>query len=225
MELIELQEIKPGLKVDIVVATDYKKEITDVRRAVVYDVDSTKVILSQTNPSFTRFYLNRPMVLTYLVGRQEGPMRVGVFCKLTDIIPFSLLSSEKVHAVVMTLKSSAELQNLRMHFRVRPSSDQNMAIYVEGESMHIVDISIGGAMLSHHEFMTARPNDCVHVVMIVDGERFEVDAKIVRIWSPYLDKKRDTEYITVKFLSLDKRLNYLLAGKIFSIERETRTED
>ena len=58
MEISELQDIRPGLIVDIVVATDYKKEVTDVRRAVVYEVDGNNITLSQTSPPLSRFYLN-----------------------------------------------------------------------------------------------------------------------------------------------------------------------
>ena len=224
MEITELQEIRPGLKVDIVVATDYRKEISDVRSAVVYDVEDKKIILSQPNPSLTRFYLNRGLVLTYLIDRQENPIRVGVFCKLTDIIPYALASLNKVHAIVLMVKSGAELQNLRMHFRVRPSSDQNMMIFFEGKPMSIIDISIGGAMLSHNAFTGAKHNDMANLLMFIDGERFEIESKIVRTWSPYMDKKPDQEYITVQFLKLDRRLNYLLAGKIFSIQRGSRME-
>src|SRR5690606_23321154 len=107
----EMHGIKPGMQIDVVVSTDYVKELTDVRRAVVYETDKTKIILSQCSPPLTRYYLNRGMALTYLVAGKNGPTRVGVFCKLTDIVPYRIASEEQVQAVVMNVKSGAELQN------------------------------------------------------------------------------------------------------------------
>jgi hypothetical protein len=223
VEISELQDIRPGLTVDIVVATDYSKEVTDVRRAVIYEVEGNNFILSQTRPPLSRFYLNRGVVLSYLVAGDPGPVRVGVFCQLTNIIPYTLASSEKVHAVVMALKSGAELQNLRMHLRMKTRSNQNMSISIEGQLMKLIDISVGGAMLSHQGFLRAKPLENVKIDMVIDGEPFQAEAKVVRIWTPYMDRQqRDLEYITIQFLGLNRRLNYLLGGKIFNMERDSR---
>lgn len=221
----ELHDIRPGLQVDIVVTTDYVKEFTDVRRAIVYEVDKNKIVLSQANPPFTRFYLNRGMVLTYIAAGKEGPIRVGVFCKMIDIIAYRIASAEAVQAVVMNMKSGAELQNLRMHFRVRPSSDQNLAIYLENERVNIIDISIGGAMLSHRDSRPYRPQDKIKALVVMDGERFEVDTLVLRVWTPYMDRRQGIEYVSLQFLNMDRRLNYLLGGKIFNIDRENMVKN
>ncbi len=222
MEISELQDIRPGLAVDIVVATDYKKEVTDVRRAVVYEIDSQKIILSQTTPPLGRFYLNRGVVMTYLVPGDSGSVRVGIFCKLSNIISYHLVSSEKVRAVILEPKSGAELQNLRMHFRMKTRSGQNMSIAIDGQPMKLLDISVSGAMLSHYGSLKTQPLEHVKLNLMVDGEPFQVDAKVVRIWRPYMDKQqRDLEYITIQFLGLNRRLNYLLGGKIFNMQRES----
>jgi hypothetical protein len=217
----EFRDLRPGLKVDIVVTTDYIKEITDVRRAVIYETEHNKIILSQTNPPLTRFYLNRGMAITYLAKTAGGLMRRGgVFGKMTDLISYRLASSEKVHAITMMLKSGAELQNLRMHFRVRPSSDQNLLIYLREERFNIIDISIGGALLCHGEANPIKPHTRLQFSIIIDGEKFDTEADVLRAWSPYMGKKQEVEYVSIKFLKMDKRLNYLLGGKIFNIQRE-----
>ena len=89
--------------------------------------------------------------------------------------------------------------------------------------MRLVDISVGGAMLNHHGALKAKPFDQVRITMLVDGESFQAEAKIVRIWRSYMDRhQRDLEYVTIQFLGLNRRLNYLLSGKIFNMERESR---
>lgn len=213
-------DIRPGMRVDIVVSTDFVKELTDVRRAVVYEIDKKRIVLSQSSPPLTRYYLNRGMVLTYIVAGKEGPIRVGVFCKLTDIVPYRIASDEPVQAVVMNVKSGAELQNLRMHFRVRPRSDQNLAVYLENERANIVDISVGGAMLSHSDSRPYKVHDRIETSIVIDGERFEFVSLVLRVWRPYMDQRQRIEYVSVQFLDMDRRLNYLLGGKIFGIERE-----
>ncbi len=218
----ELKDIRPGLQVDIVVSTDYKKEITDVRRAIIYETENNRLILSQTNPAFTRFYLNRDMVITYLTQKDGKMIRVGVFGKLVDFILYRVVSKEMVQSLVMKLKSGAELQNLRMHFRVRPTSDQDISIYFDNERVNIIDISVGGAMLSRRRGRYVKPTDHVKMKMVVEGERFDIEVAVVRVWSPPMER-HGLEYISVQFLNLDKRLNYLLGGKIFKIERESRS--
>ena len=212
------------MQVDIVVSTDYQREVSDVRRAIIYEVDKNKIVLSQTNPPFTRFYLNKGMAITYLTRKGAEKVRVGYFGQLMDIFNFSLSSAQTVQAVAIFLKSGAELHNLRMHFRVRPVADPHLAIYCGNQRLNIIDISIGGAMLSHTGGWTVEPRDLLKITLVVEGEKFEMDANVTRKWSPYTDRKGNLEYISIQFAKMDKRLNYLLGGKIFSIERENRTK-
>ncbi|MFB3926151.1 MAG: PilZ domain-containing protein [Syntrophales bacterium] len=226
MKTDDMREIKPGLSVDIVVNTDYVREITDVRRAVIYDMEKNKIIVSQTNPPFTRFYLNKGVTVTYFIRREGELTRVGYFGRLTDIINYNLHSSKMVQAVVIELKSGREQYDLRMHFRVRPTSDSNLELRVRGERVSIIDISIGGARFSHKRSgWMIGSNEILKVLLIVDGEEFEIDTKVLRAWSPYTERRQEfLEYVSVQFLNIDRRLNYLLGGKIFEIERELRSK-
>ena len=216
----EWKDLKAGLEVDVVVSTDYRKEISDVRRAIIYETEKNRLILSQTSPPFTRFYIQRDMLITYLIRKADEMVRVGVFGKLTDFINYRLASSERVQAIVMALKSGAELLNLRRHFRVRPSPDQGIIIYLDNEPMNIIDISVGGAMLCHPSGGSIMPNERRKIVMVVESERFSVEVTVLRVWSPPTERQ-GLEYISIQFLNLDNRLNYLLGGKIFRIKRET----
>jgi hypothetical protein len=46
----KLKDINPGMSVNIVADVDVEKEITEVRNAIVYDIDGASLVLSQTNP-------------------------------------------------------------------------------------------------------------------------------------------------------------------------------
>ena len=63
----KLKDINPGMSVNIVADVDMDKEITEVRNAIVYDVDGAKLVLSQTNPPFTKYHLDKEITVTYIV--------------------------------------------------------------------------------------------------------------------------------------------------------------
>lgn len=231
MKKEELPDIISGMQVDVVVSSDYHKELTDIRRAVVCETRPNTAILTQPQPPFTRFYLNREMIITYLVypyspggeslcdDASSEPMRIGVFAKLIDIIPYHHAEScENEQAVVMALKSGAELKNLRAHFRVRPVSEEDLAIYFEGKQMSVVDLSIGGAMLTRKEEIPPDLSGNIRVVVVIEGEEFELESRVVRVWSSYIDRRNAREYLSVQFLNMNKRLNYLLGTKIFGLK-------
>ncbi len=93
---------------------DYQKEVTMFRRAVVYELMVRKLFCPRRPPVGT-LLSERGVVLTYLVPGDSASVRVGIFCKLSNIISYHATSSDNVRAVILEPKSGAELQNLRMH--------------------------------------------------------------------------------------------------------------
>ncbi|HPL63430.1 MAG TPA: PilZ domain-containing protein [Syntrophales bacterium] len=227
MKSAEMDEIRPGLSVDVVISTDFAREITDVRRAIIYETsEDKKITISQTNPPLTRFYVNKGVTVTFFTRQKGKLIRAGYFGKVVDILQYRLQSGETVHATVIALKSGLDLFDLRMHFRVRPTSDSNMRLYYLSEQVPIIDISIGGIRFSHKKKFEVNPGDIIKITIEIEREKFPTELKILRVWSSYTDRRQhEIEYVSGQFLLLDKRLNYLLGGKIFEIQRESRAKE
>jgi hypothetical protein len=61
----------------------------------------------------------------------------------------------------------------------------------------------------------------IKMILILDLERFDIEAKTVNVWYPSeAGSRADLEYVSVQFSKLDKKCSHLLSGKILTIQRE-----
>ncbi|HVO66409.1 MAG TPA: PilZ domain-containing protein [Syntrophales bacterium] len=218
----KLVDIRPGMSVNVVLNVDVDKELADVRNAVVYDVDSSGIVLSQTNPPFTKYHIGKEITVTYLVKRKEGPIRIGFSGKVLNILnDYSLHSSKTVQAVNIIRESELKIYDLRMHYRVNPKSDSGIHLYVGNEKVNLLDISIGGARFCHPIDNPIELGVMIKMILTIDWERFDVEAKSVNVWYPSeIGRRADLEYVSVQFFKMDKKCSHLLSGKILAIQRE-----
>ena len=218
----KLVDIRPGMSVNVVLNVDVDEEIADVRNAVVYDVDGVEIILSQTNPPFTKYYIGTEITVTYLVKRKESPSRIGFSGKVINILnDYSLHSSKTVQAINIVRKSELKTYDLRMHYRVSPKSNSGIHLYVGGEEVNLLDISMGGARFCHPRDNPIEPGVMIKMILTVDLERFDIEAKTVNVWYPSeAGSRADLEYVSLQFSKLDKKCSHLLSGKILTIQRE-----
>lgn len=218
----KLVDIRPGMSVNIVMNVDIDKEIADVRNAIVYDVNGVEIVLSQTNPPFTRYHIGTGIAVTYLLKRKENPSRIGFSGKVTGILnDYKLYSSNTVRAISIVRDSELKIYDLRMHYRVSPRSDSGILLYAGGEKVNLLDISIGGARFCHPIDKPIEPGVVIKMILIVDLERFDIEAKSVNVWYPSeAGRRADLEYVSVQFFKMDKRCSHLLSGKILAIQRE-----
>ncbi len=219
----KLVDIRPGMSVNVVINVDIDKEIADVRNAVVYDVDGVGIVLSQTNPPFTKYHIGTKITVTYLVKRKEAaPSRIGFSGKVISILnDYSLHSSKTVQAINIIRESELKIYDLRMHYRVIPKSDSGIHLYVGGEKVNLLDISMGGARFCHPRDNPIERGVMIKMILTLDLERFDIEAKSVNVWHPYEDGRwADLEYVSVQFFTMDKKCSHLLSGKILAIQRE-----
>jgi glutaredoxin-related protein len=218
----ELVDIRPGMSVNIIINVDIDKEIADVRNAVVYDVDGVGIVLSQTNPPFTKYHIGTEITVTYLVKRKEAPSRIGFSGKVINILnDYSLHSSKTVQAINIVRESELKVYDLRMHYRVSPKSNSGIHLYVGGEKLNLLDISMGGARFCHPRDNPIEPGVMIKMILTLDLERFDIEAKSVNVWyPPDAGRRADLEYVSVHFFKMDKRCSHLLSGKILTIQRE-----
>ena len=220
-------EIKPGINVNIVVNVDIDKEITDVRSAIIYDVIGTEIIISQTNPPFTKYHIGRIITVTRLIKRKNDLSRIGFTGRVANIISdYNLSSSTTVLAVVVKRETGLKEYDLRMHYRVKPTSDSNINLYVEKEKVNLIDISLGGAQFSHARDSYIELGITIKVFLVIDGNEFTIEASTIRAWSPSEGgKQANLKYVSVRFLTIDRDVSYALGRKIMMIQRENLSLD
>jgi hypothetical protein len=223
----KLKEVNPGMSVNIVANVDMDKEITEVRNAIVYDVDGAKLVLSQTNPPFTKYHLDKEITVTYIVKGKDTLSRVGFSGKLVGIVnDYSLYSSNVVQALNVLRKGGLKTYDLRMHYRVSPKSDSGIHVYVGNERVSLIDISMGGARFCHSKDRPIESRTILNIILELDAQKFNVEAKTVNVWHPSeAGRRADLEYVSVQFMKLDKSCSHDLSGKILAIQRELLSKD
>ncbi len=214
--------LRPGMMVNIVMQVDLGKELIDVKNALVYEVNDAEIILSQTTPFLLDDDIDKEITITYHINQEEGPNRIGFSGKVVEILKnYNLRSAETVQALKVTREGGFAAYDLRMHYRVKPKSDSGIQFYVGGKRTNLIDISVGGALFCHTEKASVTPGNVVDVLLVLDGEKFNIEAKSVNVWHPSAaGRGYDLEYVSVQFFTLEKRCENLLSGKILSIQRE-----
>ena len=222
--MVDLSSIKPGLNTDVVVNVDFSKEIIDVRKAFIYDVLEKRIILSQTNPPMASYHVGKKIAVTCLVKKDDKPVRYGFYGKITELVrDYELVSSDTVPALVIELDTGPVEFNVRMHFRVEPRGDSGIVLSVKGEKMNMIDISIGGARVTHYRDCFIEQDQKIKGILNLDGRNFNIEARVLRVWQTYGSQKiTDLECVAMQFLNVDKELEDVLGRKIRKIEREMR---
>ena len=138
-----------------------------------------------------------------------------------DIIEdYELASSKTVSAFVVERISNPNKSNVRMSFRVGPREDSGMCLSIEEEKMNIIDISIGGAKVTHFGEKSLKYGEKVKGILSLDEEDFDIEAKILWVWQPdRLQKSAILEFATMQFLNMGNNVKNVLSRKIRKIER------
>ena len=223
----KLKEVNPGMSVSIVAHVDMEKEIAEVRNAIVYDVEGKSLVLSQTNPPFTKSHIDQEITVTYLVRGEGSITRIGFSGKLVGILnDYSLSGSSVVQALTVQRKSGLKTYDLRMHYRVNPKSDSGIHISVGNERVSLINISMGGARFCHSRNHPIESRTVINMTLELDTHKFNLEAKTVNVWYPSeAGRRADLEYVSVQFMKLDRECSHMLSGKILAIQRELLSKD
>ncbi len=222
-----LKEVNPGMSVNIVADVNVDKETTEVRNAIVYDVNGTTLLLSQTNPPFTKYHISNEIAVTYVAKSREGVGRIGFVAKLTGIVDnYNLSGSSIVQALAVLRKSRLKAYDLRMHYRVCPRSYSGINLHIGQERISPIDISMGGARFCHSKDHPTESRTIIKLILELDADKFDIEAKTISVW--YITeagRRTDLEYVSVQFMNLDKECGRILGGKILAIQRELLSEN
>lgn len=222
-----MSDIRPGLHVDFFYYADYERENFQVMRSVIYDIVAKKIIMAQSSPVILKSGIKKNIVVTYLTKKERDAARVGFNAKITDLITnYSIASGDAVPAILIEQEGPLKPFNIRLHYRVRVPSSSDLKLMVQGESIALIDISIGGALISGKAVKNLNPHDKIQITVRVEDNYYDLEAEALRIWTPGGEKGRsDVQYAALKFLNASRLFESALGKAIFTIERQMLADD
>ncbi len=220
-------DIRPGLNIRVVTAVDLLKETIHVGSAVIYDTDGPTLTISQTDPPILKSMLEREIEITYLTKENGEPVRHGFPARIKEFVDqYQLNESHKVKAIVVAPRGEEGPYNLRMFYRVEPTSRSELSMTVSGEPVSILDISLGGARLSYPKTLVLHSNSFPEASLHIDSTTYSVRIRIVRTWDGSVDGfSQELRFAATEFLYSDNNLEQILSRKIREIEVEPRREE
>jgi hypothetical protein len=225
-----LDLLHPGMSINLVVNTDMIREINDIRTSILHEIIGKKLVMAQTDPVLLKTQINKTLMVSFLSEDTENPVRYGFQAKIIDFInEYPLSSSQRVPAIVVISKTVPKRYNLRMFYRIQPPSSYGLQIAINDQPMGIIDISIGGAIisatLSQDREMKFETGKTIKIKLSLDDHNFNLEAQIKRI-SFRDDQKwsRELVFVALQFYERTLDLDRLLGGKIIDIQKELHSK-
>lgn len=219
-------ELKPGMPLDIVFVNELNQPNAHYMKAVVYDCDQNIITLSQTTPSLTTRFLNRRILITFLMNIQNRVLRFGFPAQLIDLIgDYTMSTGHTVEALLAKKTGDPEPTDFRMYFRVKPPSNTDLCLFMEEQKVNLLDISIGGAKFIYPKRYFFRAGDSMTFKLIIGNASFNVDAVVRTVRAPDVTAANSNlQYVSVEFRHDDKTMEAALGRAIMVIERSLLSE-
>ena len=212
--------LRPGRKVELVLATDLARDFIEVRSSLLEDIDAKgRLILDQTLPRLGPSYLGREIEVTFLVRREDVPggawLRVGYRTPVAELRDdYPLGRGLKGDVIVVEGPKELKPYTLRLNFRLRPPPDRDLRLYLlpDRTRVEIEDISGGGVRFSHPRLWRFTPGKGLTLALESGETRLVLEANVVR--SGETRRGSDRALTAVRFAGNPPetmhRLNYLL---------------
>jgi hypothetical protein len=220
-------DIRPGLPVKIVVDINHVNETNDVRNSIIFDIIEKKLVIAQTEPPILKSRINKTVVLTYLTKEKREVVRYGFDASIVDLTNnYELSAYNMTQAVILLRKTNPVQYNLRFFFRAEPPSNSGINISIYRKPVNMLDISIGGAKISHNRELELEPGRILDIKLSIDNVVFDLNAVVVRTWAPREEKMiKSLEFVALEFINTSIHLKNILGKKIISIQRELRSKE
>ncbi len=217
-----MSDVRPGSRIELFYYSDYVKENIHVMRSTVYDRDGKKLLIAQSTPAVLTSGIKKKIVVTYLVKQEGKGARFGFNAAITDLIhDYKLASGEMVAAIVIEQEGPPKPFNIRFHFRLRVPSSSDLTLRIRGEKVTLLDISIGGAMISGAPVKGLDQHERIKVRVSFDDQVYDVEADVLRVWSPSPDGSRsELKLAAIRFVNPPLIFENGLGKAIFKLERQ-----
>jgi len=219
-------DLKVGSRVDIVFENEIMKHNAHFMKALVYDIEQNKIIVSQTSPALNRHFLDRPVMVSFLAKIDSRYLRFGFPSKLLDLVgDYKIASGQSVEALVLKQYEKPAQLDFRMHFRVTPRRQSNISLIYNEEKVNLIDISLGGARFTCPLGYSFRNGDKMKFKLLIGARVFNLDTIVREARVPYnVSANRNLQYVSVEFEYDDKQLEALLGKAILEMERHLLSE-
>jgi hypothetical protein len=213
--------LRPELSIKLVVGTETGRERINARNSVIYAVNGEVLVLAQTEPSINSSMLNKEIVVTYLVKENGRDSRYGFPALVTELIDrYELSTDQDVRAIVVRKCTEPKPYEIRMCYRVGPSSKSGLTASIYDQKINVIDISLGGIKFSYHRSLRLDTDKVVEVRLEIAGEVHTVEARVVRTWEAEQTRfKTELRFAGAEFLNLSGKLEQELSRKILDMEK------
>ena len=198
-----------------------------VRKTIVYDIVGKKIILAQTSPPLLRSHLGERVRISFAIKKKSIKNTLLAFsAEIKEYIPkYEMNSYQTVPAVVLHQITGLKEIERRMFYRITPPPNHDLEVILGNEKMNVIDISLGGAKLSHSIERILEPYEKIQLTFHFNRRRYTIDAKVIREeqkTSPITKKKTQTVFI--QFETNDREFERLITLKIMTLERQRLSE-
>jgi len=216
-----MPDLKVGTRVNIVFENEIMKSGAHYMKALVYDIEENKVIVSQTSPALNRRFLDRAVVVSFLAEIDNRYLRFGFPSKLIDLVgDYKIASGQNVEALILQKYKEAELVDFRMYFRVTPRMQSDICLIYKEKKVNLIDISLGGARFTCSLEHSLRAAEKIKFKLLIGTRVFDLDTIVREVWVPYnVSANINLQHVSVEFEYDDKQLETLLGKAIMEIER------
>lgn len=224
--MLKAPELKIGTTIDIVFENEINKSNAHYMKALVYDLESNNIIISQTSPPLSRHFLKRRILVTFLANVEKRVLRFGFSARLIDLnTNYQIASNKSVEALIINKIEKPSQVDFRMHFRVKPPSQSSVNLFFQEEKINLINISLGGAKFTYPKSHLFLHGDTVKFKLIIDSTVFEINAKVRNISQPNeFSANKTLQYVGVEFEHNNRQLDSALSRAIIGIERQMLSE-
>lgn len=224
--IMEKPELKAGMPLDIIFENEINQPNAHYLKAVVYDCDNHLITISQTSPALNRRFLNRKVLVTFLMRIEKRILRFGFAGLLTDLISdYAMSSNQTTEALLIKKLHQPEPTDFRMYFRVSPPSGTDLSLFWEEKKVSLLDISLGGAKFMYPKSHIFLPGETVQFKLLIADSVFNIEANIRNVREPETGAAGGrVQHVSVEFNYTDKKIETSLGKAIMEIERSLLTK-
>lgn len=213
--------IKPGVTVEIIFEGDEEKHQVSSLQTMIYSAAEKRLILPQTTPPIADTRVGKRLLVTFLETSEGTSHRYGFWARLKGIKDYELTPSQRVPVLAVEQETEPIKYNLRRNFRVKPLLNKGLTAFFAGQSVTIVDISVGGIRISTKNDLPFKAHDIMTITIGVDNAKFDVGGRVIRTWSTNATGGTGNHsYASIQFLDNQAARDSLLSRKIILLERE-----
>ncbi len=215
--------LSPGQRIDLVISMvyvgDFLKDRIDVRPTYIGIVEPKKrIVVEQTTPPILKSAAGKKIEVSLVLsgGAKRRARRFGYQTKIHGLMnKYSGYGEQGV--IIGYPKKGVKEASVRMACRVRPRADQGIGLRVLGvpAPVAMVDISLGGMMLSSHRPCLSL-DQTISVELAIDGNLIKAQGQVVRRSTP---RGAEINLWGVRFVEIDKQDLVILGKAVNEIMR------